>query len=416
MTATVTRLPTDYLASLEDDDAPERESRSLSIDVLDDTQVERLPAISWLADHIIPFGSLAAIYGPPGSGKSFVALDLALSIALGVSWLGHDVMPGGAFYLAAEGRGGLGQRVAAWKARHESLGHTLGVGFATSALNLLEPIAASRIVRTVETHSAIRSPCQLIVVDTLARSMIGDENDTGDMSRLIATVDRVRELTNATVLLVHHTRKDSDLERGSSALRGGVDTLIFCQEGDDGRQLVCQKQKDAEAFAPIPFTLAAGFGSCVVTSTGGDSPAGLTEQSSRLTPKRLSALRSLSEAFSSKGATRSEWMRATDLSDRTFYHVTAWLVREGYAAENGSRYTMTPSGKSAVATHSVNTTSANSANSPQQSPQSLTGTPTKWGSRLQQNGSSAKGPATEEGLWSDLLAEADERLGIQEES
>jgi hypothetical protein len=253
------------------------------------------------------------------------------------------------------------------------------------------------------------------VIDTLARSMIGDENDTGDMSRLIATVDRVRELTNATVLLVHHTRKDSDLERGSSALRGGVDTLIYCEEGDEGRQLVCQKQKDAEAFVPIPFTLVAGFGSCVVTSTGGDGPAGLTEPGGRLTSRRLIALRSLSEAFTSKGATRSEWMRATNLPERTFYHASTWLVREGYAAENGSRYTMTPSGKGAVATHSAQSGSANSAISPQLSAQMLTGTPLKGGSRLQQNGSSAKSPATEEGLWSDLLAEADERLGIQEE-
>lgn len=422
MIALVTRLPTDYLDSLEHDEMPEPGGRARPFDLLDDTQVEHLPPISWLADQIVPFGGLCAMYGPPGSGKSFVAIDLAFSVALGIPWLGREVMTGGALYFAAEGRGGLGQRVAAWKSRHERRGHTLGVGFHVSSINLLEPITAARIVATVETHSAIRSPCQLIVIDTLARSMIGDENDTGDMSQLIATIDRVRELTESTVLLVHHTKKDSDLERGSSALRGGVDTLIFCQEGDDGRQLVCEKQKDAEAFQSIPFALSAGFGSCVVTSTVGDSPDGLTGPGS-ITPQRLRALRSLADAFTARGATKTEWMRATEkVPERTFYSVTAWLVREGYVAENGTRYTMTPSGRGAVAAR-LNGSRGNPVNLStaidlQNLVQSPPGTRLKPVPGVHSAGITAKGTANshDDAYYADLLAEADERIGMREDA
>jgi hypothetical protein len=434
--ADIRPLPANYYASLDEAEAddlsergPTRASSLQQLVVRDDTQIEHLPPVTWLADQVIPQGALAALYGPPGSGKSFVALDLALSIAAGahgnLTWLGRNIAAGGALYLAAEGLGGLGQRVRAWKEARGLGGQTLGVGFVTSAVNLLEPSAAARIAKVVETSSAVASPVQLIVIDTLARSMIGDENDTGDMSRLIATIDTVRAATNATVLLVHHTRKDSELERGSSALRGGVDTLIFCQEGDDGRQLVCQKQKDAEAFAPIPFVLAAGHGSCVVTSTGVGSSAGLTGPGAHLTPQRLKALRTLAEHFTTRGATVTEWLKASDIAERTFYRVRTWLVSEGYVAENGARLTITASGRGAVAA-AANPVTATTANQlpnllPRPSAEFSLENSAGWQSRGQgkSNGSTngSKPPLTllEESEWDELQSEIDERIGLQED-
>jgi len=246
--------------------------------------------------------------------------------------------------------------------------------------------------------------------------MIGDENDTGDMSRLIATVDHVRTMTSSHVQLVHHTRKDSELERGSTALRGGVDTLIFCQEGDDGRQLICQKQKDAEAFAPMPFSLVAGNGSCVVASTGVGSSAGPTGPGDGLTPPRLKAIRALSEGFTGRGATATEWLKASDIPERTFFRVRTWLVSNGYAAESGSRYTITPSGRYAAKPLKVTATTANVLPNllPTGSPRSVkNGGGATRGSNDgsgsdSMNGSNGSG---EEGLWGDLLNDVDVRLG-----
>lgn len=47
-----------------------------------------LPPPRWLVANHLPVEGLAVLYGPPGGGKSFVALDLALSIATGLDWLG----------------------------------------------------------------------------------------------------------------------------------------------------------------------------------------------------------------------------------------------------------------------------------------------------------------------------------------
>jgi hypothetical protein len=412
-------LPQRYYDALDEGDR-EVTAATGALVVRGDSDIEHMPPIAWLADSVIPREGLCAIYGAPGSGKSFVAIDLAFAVTTGVAWLGRSVLVGGALYIAAEGLGGLGQRVRAWKESRDYSGREVGVGFVTHGVNLLEPGAAERIA-TASGSPFVRTPCHLIVIDTLAQSMVGDENDTGDMSKLIATATQVRNLTGATVLLVHHTRKDSDLERGSSALRGGVDTLILCEESDDGRQLVCQKQKDAETFHPIPFFLMAGHGSCVVASTGGESPAGPTGPGPKVSPQRARALRAFAESFTARGATATEWLKVSNIAERTFYRVRTWLVAEGYVTENSSgRYTLTSSGRYVAATTatSIEVPATPSVDGPP--PLFRGGGQTGSESGGSRNGSKSgrmSGRTVNEPddlQYADLLAQADERLGMRE--
>jgi hypothetical protein len=420
MTALALPLPQRYYDALDEGDREITQATGVLV-VRGDSDIEHMPPIAWLADAIIPREGLCAIYGAPGSGKSFVAIDLAFAVTTGAAWLGRAVIVGGALYVAAEGLGGLGQRVRAWKEARGFSGREVGVGFVTHGVDLLADGAAERIVAAASSPF-VRNPCQLIVIDTLAQSMIGDENDTRDMSKLIATATKARNLSGATVLLVHHTKKDSDLERGSSALRGGVDTLILCEESDDGRQLVCQKQKDAEAFAPIPFYLSAGHGSCVVASTGGDSPAGPTGPGTKLTPQRVKALSTLREAFTDRGATSGEWMRASNIAERTFYRVRTWLVGEGYVTESGkaagARYHLTESGRFAATATPFGSSASGPATlvagaSPPLKRGGQAGSP-DGGSR---NGSESgrKVNDLDDLQYADLIAQTDERLGMRSE-
>jgi len=283
----------------------------------------------------------------PALARSAIGLDNDLYNPLHLADVAAAIANGGTMYIAGEGHGGLSQRIRAWKTAHAVLGQSAGVGVVSDAVNLLNPADVARIVFASKA-SALASPLRLIVLDTLARSMIGDENDTGDMSSVIAAADRIRTATGAAVLLVHHTRKDSDQERGSTALRGAVDTLILCEDGDDGRQIVCQKQKDAEKFSPIPFRLVAGFGSCIVQASVGADPGSASEQAGAMTPKRRAVLKTLCDAFTARGATTTEWFKAAAVPERTFYNVRTWLVREGYVTETGSRYTVSASGRHAA--------------------------------------------------------------------
>jgi RecA-family ATPase len=67
----------------------------------------------------VPAGGVAVLYGSPGIGKLFLALDWANHIAVGREGLGRRVKRGDVFYVYAEGAGGLRSRENAWIERGE---------------------------------------------------------------------------------------------------------------------------------------------------------------------------------------------------------------------------------------------------------------------------------------------------------
>jgi RecA-family ATPase len=95
------------------------------------------------------------------------------------------------------------------------------------------------------------------VIDTLARTFgTGDENKQADMNAYVTAADKLREATDANVMIVHHSGVHEDRrERGSNVLRGAADTVIKVSRKDDNLDIINQgpegKQKDAEEFKTI---------------------------------------------------------------------------------------------------------------------------------------------------------------------
>ena len=116
------------------------------------------------------------------------------------------------------------------------------------AVALTNAADSSTFVREVATLKPA-----LIVFDTLSRCLAGaDENNQKDMSAAVGVCDRLRQQLGCTVLLLHHTTKEGQTERGSSVLKGAVDTLLRIPDTSDRRSmLTCDKQKDAEPFDSI---------------------------------------------------------------------------------------------------------------------------------------------------------------------
>ncbi len=321
------------------------------IRLLDDMAVEHMPPLEYLVDDLLPAESLIAVYGPPASGKSFAVLDLACCVVTGEPWLGHPIRRrGGVVYVAAEGTAGLSQRLRAWKASRDYTDSRVGVQFVLEALNLLD---AGDRAALVDRIAQLEERPALIVFDTLHRSMPGgDENSAKDVGLVIENVDRIRRATGAAVLLVHHSRKDADVERGSTSLRGAVDTLLQIKPGDGTHTLTCEKQKDGPAFSPIGFSLAPLLGSCVVRVRSERDSTG----PSTLTPHQRQALTILSRDFLSDGAASSQWLagaKGAGISEATFWRARTALVREGYVTEKKgargyARYTVSPSGQSVL--------------------------------------------------------------------
>jgi hypothetical protein len=193
--------------------------------------------------------SHALMYGPPGAGKSFLALDLAYAVAQGREWMGHKVNGGIVVYIPFEGGGGMGKRVQALVAKH---GHAPNFRVIESPdYNLQELSGRQALGQDLAAALGDEKPV-LIAFDTLARCLRGDENSAKDMGELNSAIAALIESTGCCALLIHHSGKDASRgARGSSALLGALDTEIQI----DDSQIRATKQRDVELGAPIGFKL-----------------------------------------------------------------------------------------------------------------------------------------------------------------
>lgn len=182
-----------------------------------------LPDPVWTVEGLILERSLAMLYGPPKSYKTFISLDLALCIATGKPFHGHATVQGRVTYVAAEGHPGeTRDRVLAWCRENGVEPSSLDSCFALviHGVKVDDPKTIEEFIRLDP------EPSDLVVFDTLNRNMDGHESDTKDMTRFVAGCDKVRRVLKTAVIVVHHTGVDQGRERGSTVLRGAVDTRL----------------------------------------------------------------------------------------------------------------------------------------------------------------------------------------------
>lgn len=212
--------------------------------------IEDRPPPRFLVDRHIPQVSTGFLYSAPGVGKSFLALDMALSIAFGaVDWHGDPIDAGDdnpcVLYLAAEGSFGFRNRVRAWReARGFGKDEPNRFTMIERTIDFMDPNDITKLIRTVRKAVQCR-PC-LVIVDTVSRSMPGaDENLQKEMTLFVKACDEVKDAFRCAVLGVHHAGKSGDM-RGSTVLRGAGD-FVFKLERTKGKsvgRLTCEKQKD----------------------------------------------------------------------------------------------------------------------------------------------------------------------------
>lgn len=219
-------------------------------DVLTIEDLFNRPDPKFVIDRHLPEQSVGFLYGDPGTGKSFIALDWALHMAFRrPSWHGDaiDVKPGGAvIYLAGEGASGFKTRVAAWMLRHGIPEHERGRFVLLGAsVNFMQPDDVRKLARTIKDRVAC--PVAMVVADTVSRSMPGaDENLQKEMTLFVKACDVLRDAFECVVLGVHHAGKSGDM-RGSTVLTGAGDFVFKLgrKKGAAIGTLHCEKQKDA---------------------------------------------------------------------------------------------------------------------------------------------------------------------------
>lgn len=210
------------------------------------------PSENWLIKRYLPADSLSVMFGSPGCGKSFLAIDLACHVATGRDWRGQPVKPGRVVYIAGEGKNGLSKRFRAWFDRHGEQPRNISLLFTPIALT--DPTSVAALVADI--RHLPEAPA-LVVIDTLNRNFgPGDENSTADMTRAVAGLDAIRTATGAAILGVHHSgHLEKGRGRGSSVLLGAVDAEYAVALLGNTVQIRSTKIKDADPPPPLSWTL-----------------------------------------------------------------------------------------------------------------------------------------------------------------
>ncbi len=196
-------------------------------------------------------GALSVLYGESNVGKTFVAMDIAFNVAAGLDWAGRRSAHMSVVYVAAEGGRGARRRLAAI-ARQRGGEAPVRPRFHLypGSVNLLR--ADADLVSLIETVRSVEN-VGLVVIDTLSRALAGgDENSSTDMGALVKNVDRLRQATDAHVMLVHHSGKDRARgARGHSLLRAATDTEIEIADNE----ITVTKQRDIDGNFRRAFVL-----------------------------------------------------------------------------------------------------------------------------------------------------------------
>lgn len=215
-----------------------------------------LKPYSWLAydvepeplDFVLPgllAGSVGALVSPGGQGKSWLALELLMQVALGVDLLGIGDFPTGrvAYFPAEDPVPVLDHRTHALKAHiSREQYQTLCKEMAIFPLQGSGPdIADDRW------HSAVveaANGCRLVVLDTISRFHRSDENSPSEMAKVISCLESIAKKTGAAIIFLHHTQKSAALNgdgnkqqasRGASSLTDNIRWqayLVGCSESE----------------------------------------------------------------------------------------------------------------------------------------------------------------------------------------
>lgn len=322
-------------------ETPEKKGyRLLDIDMIWNMTAPR----ELIADWVLK-APTALLYAKAGAGKTFLAMDMALCIASGKPWHGHEVMQGSVIYIAAEGAYGMGQRAKAWCLGNNEGNKVSGFYVIPHPIFPTWDETFGKLKDTILENAV--TGLQAIFIDTLAQCFgEGNESDNHDSQMFLSAVGAIAQEHQATVFLVHHEGWDGSRLRGASNFRNSIDTVIQLkeEEGTNNFTIRHDKIKDLEQAKPMRFErVKVGPNkddSCYVRviQAGKGATANLTQHQRTLLETMVTP--------SLNGTNASSLIAASGLSPSSFYKVLGELAR-------GNMVTSTGEERSKTRTHTI---------------------------------------------------------------
>jgi hypothetical protein len=216
------------------------------------------PARRWLIDSLWARASVGCIGGPPKVCKSWLGLDLAVSLASATPCLDRFAVaePGGVLVYMAEDAAPVVKQRLEGLCRHRGLNlAALPIGVITApSVRLDLPADQRRLDETVRRHAP-----RLLLLDPFVRLHRINENQASDVAAVLGYLRELQRAHDLAVTVVHHTRKNGATGGGGQSLRGSgdffawVDTaLCLCRH----RQRLVLSVEHRAAAAPDSSTLA----------------------------------------------------------------------------------------------------------------------------------------------------------------
>jgi hypothetical protein len=298
--------------------------------------IELDPRKTWLVHNYLGAGELSCIFGPPGSGKSVLAGDLAAHVAAGRFWFSRRVQQGGVLYVAIERAALVRRRLAAFRAHHTVDEIPLAIVSGHADLRTSRDSAEEIIEYARKLGEIGEVPVSLIVIDTMSRALAGgDENSPKDMGSLVGNLAHIQEQTGAHVSALHHIPADGTQRlRGHGALLGACDTTIKVESFTDYRTGTVDKVNDGPEGENVNFTLKSvqlhfdpetNITTDAPVVIPAEAPVSAAPKGPRLTANQRSMLNIVEEA-GKEGLSHDEWFsRANDMGlcrrRATFYDI-----------------------------------------------------------------------------------------------
>jgi hypothetical protein len=229
---------------------------------------EAIPPAKWVVEDLIMEEGYSMLFAPSDSWKSFLALDLAMTIAVGEENVIDPTFPGmvkasgHVAYIAGEGRRNMMKRAIAWEQLH------LPAGQKADKFVLLDPVPQVKQKTKggmegdgAAAHVAVLKDLgieqvELVILDTVGRMLQGEGDAKMEAAGgVTGLVEELRDTLGCAVLAVHHTGHENlNRPRGSSSFGGDVDNLfrIDPQPSEDRSirtaKVVLLKNKDADGW------------------------------------------------------------------------------------------------------------------------------------------------------------------------
>lgn len=274
------------------------------------SDLRSMPDQEYLVDGWIPENSTGLLYGRWGSGKTFIAFDLALHLAFGLpDWHGAKLPgePCEVLIIAREGHAGFVKRVSAFMQHHGLMEDPKNLVFMRSAISFLDDTGFAALKEAInELNRAFR----FVLVDTVGRVLPGaDMAKEQPVTLFMERLQQLGDITSGTTLGVHHENKSGDAN-GSMYFQNNSDFMFQTSREGDGPlergKITCMKQKEGDdlwsrdiAFAKE--TLPDGKTTLVVVSVSEGSECSKGKVATSATPKQKRALAALDEVVLSHG-------------------------------------------------------------------------------------------------------------------